>query len=127
MTDHNERMVRDTPCAACGCYAAKHFKCFCGAVHSDHCVNCGRFVDANSPAVLGTHDRRCKHGAVSHDHPWVEKEPYKEAVSEAFRRCETEAELVAKLKEITESSDEVITEEAREFFALKAQLYGGAN
>jgi len=26
-------LVRDAPCAKCGCYAAKHFECNCGEVH----------------------------------------------------------------------------------------------
>ena len=121
-------LVRDTPCAKCGCYAAKHFECNCGEVHGDYCVNCGRFVNAHSPPVLGVHDRRCKHGAVPHDHPWSEKEPYMEAVSDALTQSKTPTEMTARLKEITESSDEVIEETVREFFALKnAIARRGAN
>lgn len=121
-------LVRDAPCAGCGCYAAKHFECNCGEVHSDYCVNCGRFVDADSPPVLSVHDRRCKHGAVVHDHPWSEKEPYMEAVSDVFQQSKTPTEMTTRLKQITESSDDVIAETVRDIFALRTRLSGeGAN
>lgn len=127
MIHHEESVVRDIPCDRCGCYAAKHFECGCGEVHGDYCVNCGRFVDADSPPVLGLFDQRCEVGAVPHDHPWSEKAPYMEAVSDALTQSKTEAEMTTRLRAITAASDEEIAETVREVFALKAKLNGRVN
>ncbi len=88
MTDHGQPttiqllgggtvFLRDEACRKCGCYEAFVFDCDCGAVHSDVCYNCGKFVDADVPPgeVLAPGEVRepifeehCGAGRVEHKH-----------------------------------------------------------
>lgn len=67
--------LRSTPCPRCGCYLAAHFKCNCGEVHSDYCVNCNRWVDLppGKHVELDEIDAPCDVGPVPHEHPMEEK------------------------------------------------------
>lgn len=64
------------PCFRCGCHLAKAFDCFCGAVHDDHCVNCGRWLSLppEDALDLGLIDELCTAGPVDHQHTSEEKE-----------------------------------------------------
>jgi len=43
--------IADKPCTCCGCFEAFVFECNCGAVHSDVCYHCGRFVDMQHKTI----------------------------------------------------------------------------
>ncbi len=68
--------LNDKPCPKCGCYLIANFNCFCGEVHSDYCVNCGRWTELqpnqyiNFTPIL---DERCSIGRVYHEHSEKEK------------------------------------------------------
>ena len=68
-------MISDKPCPRCGCYLIKEFKCNCGAVHDNHCVNCGRWASLppTEHVELGPTDARCDAGPVEHEHSVAEK------------------------------------------------------
>jgi hypothetical protein len=63
------------------------FACNCGAVHSDYCVNCGRWASLGpqESVELTGWDAVCVLGPVPHDHPWEEKELRMTAVHERIR------------------------------------------
>lgn len=57
--------LADKPCTACGCFEAFVFECNCGAIHSDICYNCGRYVDMKHEPQS---QERCEVGQVEHEH-----------------------------------------------------------
>lgn len=81
--DHSEenKLLPD-PCPRCGCHMAQTFHCNCGAVHSDVCLNCGRYttLPRDEHIEMSEFDLPCKKGTVVHEHPWKEKEAHMNAV-----------------------------------------------
>ncbi len=56
---------------------ADNRKCGCGAVHSDYCVNCGRWSDLpldQHATMIDGYDEPCTAGKVPHEHTDAEKE-----------------------------------------------------
>jgi len=78
--------VSGTPCPRCGCHLVKNFKCGCGEVHSDYCVNCGRFTTLGPTEAieLGPYDARCGSGLIAHEHSDEEKA---ERLEKAFKKA----------------------------------------
>lgn len=73
---HNqETVLNDKGCSRCGCWLKKHFKCGCGDVESDYCVNCGRWTTLGQGVFveLSEYDVRCEVGSVMHEHHPEEK------------------------------------------------------
>jgi hypothetical protein len=72
MNNHQEPELRlvDGPCPRCGCHMVRLFDCDCGEVHSDYCVNCGRFTSlgATEHTEMSEYDAPCVKGLVMHDH-----------------------------------------------------------
>lgn len=62
-------------CPRCGCWCVRNFECGCGEVHSDYCVNCGRFTSLarDEHVKLSEVDVRCARGRELHDHDEGEK------------------------------------------------------
>lgn len=65
--------LNNKPCPRCACFLIDHFRCGCGAVESDYCVNCGRFTTADGLTELTELDAKCEKGRVEHEHPSEEK------------------------------------------------------
>jgi len=65
------------PCPRCGCWLVNQFTCNCGEVHSDHCVNCGRWtfphLARDEYTELDETDVACTAGTVLHEHDPAEK------------------------------------------------------
>jgi len=66
----NEVTLNTVDCPRCGCWLKTLFEGGCGQVHSDYCVNCGRFTSLpraeHTEKCLG--DRQCTFGPVMHVH-----------------------------------------------------------
>lgn len=87
MSSGNSKLA-NTGCPRCGCYMTHSFDCNCGAVHSDTCVNCGRFThfDVTEHTQMAEGDIRCPHGAVEHEHPPEEQAARLKAFFDVARR-----------------------------------------
>lgn len=77
MSEDEVAVLNDVACPRCGCWLKKNFECGCGAVHSDYCVNCGRFTTLPPYQTLelceGFGQARCEKGPVMHNHPPEER------------------------------------------------------
>jgi hypothetical protein len=79
--------VSDEACPRCGCHLVRAFACNCGAVHSDYCVNCGRFTSLcrMDYVELSELDVPCVEGAVPHVHAPEERAARLRAYMESVR------------------------------------------
>lgn len=68
-------VLGDVACPRCGCWLKRHFRCGCGDVDRDSCVNCGRWTDLprDQYAELDGYDVLCEAGRVAHEHSDEEK------------------------------------------------------
>lgn len=88
MKHEAKEWIAAVPCPRCGCYLTRHFACNCGEVHSDYCVNCGRFtsLSPSKSIKLSPNDARCEAGPTMHAHPFEEKAQRMAAVHELIRQ-----------------------------------------
>ncbi len=93
MTNHQDPELRlvDGPCPRCGCHMVRLFDCDCGEVHSDYCVNCGRFTSlgATEHTEMSEYDAPCVKGMMMHDHPSSEQVARIDAVFGSISRRAT--------------------------------------
>jgi hypothetical protein len=78
-------ILSEKPCPRCKCHMQAVFKCGCGQIHDNFCVNCNRFVSlADDKAIeLSIFDNECSFGHEYHDHPPSERGRRINAVFEA--------------------------------------------
>lgn len=69
-----EPFINKEDCPRCGCFMAQPFSCNCGAVHGDHCLNCGRYTapTLKRNEYVSEEDKAyvtpCTLGTVEHEH-----------------------------------------------------------
>lgn len=78
----NKSFVNTEDCPRCGCFMAEHFECNCGAMHGDHCLNCGRYTapTLTRDQYVSEEDKAyvtpCTLGPVEHMHAPVDAEEF---------------------------------------------------
>lgn len=70
MSEAKQVSLNTVDCPRCGCWLKSLFVCGCGDVHSDYCVNCGRFTSLprSEHTEKNMGDRQCEFGPVMHEH-----------------------------------------------------------
>jgi hypothetical protein len=119
-SDHEgKEWIAESPCPRCGCYLARHFACNCDAVHSDYCVNCGRFTSLGPKEYvdLYAYDALCEHGAAMHQHPYEEKEKRMEALQD---KISTEVEKL-ELREGRRATPAEAKRIVEQFYGIKTE------